>query len=149
MLKLLELAKSGRVQTLRREAVIGVDQILQRLQSNGNVIAHRGVAGFGEHLRELAYTEACLVLDVPGIRLFHSSNETEQRRFAGPVPPDEAYPLARLEHERGFAQKGAVADLVGHGVDSQKRHRRRDYRHFRSIKIERGLQTHFDSGQFV
>jgi len=33
------------------------------------------------------------------------------------------------KHERGLPEESVVADLVGHGVDGQKRHQRRDYRH--------------------
>ena len=75
----------------------------------------------------------CLIWPASGLLV--SGDEAEQACFTGAVAPDEAYPFARFEHERGLAQYGVVADLVGHGVDGQKRHQRRDYRHFGAIRV--------------
>ena len=140
MLKLLELAESRGIQILRRKALILVDQKLQWAQPSRDVIANCGVAGFGERLRELAYAEVRFVFDLAGIGLLVSGDESEQGRFTGAVAPDEAHPLTRLEHERGLAQYEVVADLVAYGVDGQKRHQRRDYRHFVAMGVHRGVE---------
>ena len=63
------------------------------------MVASRGVAGLGRRPRELAYAEAGFVLDLAGIGLLVSGDEAERGRFTDAVAPDEAHPLARLEHE--------------------------------------------------
>src|SRR5262249_21624509 len=75
-------------------------------------------------LRRPADADSFAALDGAAARLERAREQREQRRFAGPVRPDERKRLARLDVEVGRRERGVVAEaaLDRPGADQRPAH---------------------------
>ena len=66
----------------------------------------------GETLGNVAHDEARTPPDCPRVRLDEAEQDADERRFPGPVGPDERHNLARAHRDVHVTQDGLASELV-------------------------------------
>ena len=81
------------------------------------LLQHRSAAHLGRVLTEVTDGQLARDRDLPLVGGLLAQDQPEEGRLAGPVGPDEADPLARIELERGLQEQGLAAEVLGDSVE--------------------------------
>ena len=110
----VELLRVAHVALQRRELRV---QRAHAPAARDGLLQHRAAAHLGRVLTEVTDGQLARDRDLPLVGGLLAQDQPEEGRLPGPVGPDEADPLARIELERGLQEQGLAAEVLGDSVE--------------------------------